>query len=74
MVKQAAILYQGVLYKGDRHRNIISNHKHIPLKNGEEGFITTSGLFLDREKAAKLAFTLGQIKKPKKKLISEDLY
>jgi hypothetical protein len=74
VIKQAAILYNGVIFKGDRHRNIISANKHLPLKNGVEGFITTQGLFLDRENAAKVAYMTGQIKKRKIKLISEDLY
>jgi len=73
-IKQAAILYNGIIFKGDRHRNIIAQHKHIPLKNGTEGFITSSGLFLNREEAAKIAYMTGQIKKQKQKLISEDLY
>jgi hypothetical protein len=74
VIKQAAILYNGVIFKGDRHRNIISANKHIPLKNGIEGFITTQGLFLNREEAAKIAYMTGQIKNKKLKLISEDLY
>jgi hypothetical protein len=73
-IKQAAILYNGVVFKGDRHRNIIAQHKHIPLNRGMEGFITSQGLFLNREEAAKIAYQTGQIKKPKQKLISEDLY
>jgi len=73
-IKQAAILYNGVVFKGDRHKNIISSHKHIPLNKGTEGFITSSGMFVGREEAAKIAYMTGQIKKPKQKLISEDLY
>lgn len=73
-IKQAAILYNGVLFKGDRHRNIISKYKHLPLNKGIEGFVTSHGLFVDREQAAKIAYSTGQIKKPKQKLISEDLY
>lgn len=73
-IKQAAILYNGVIFKGDRHRNIIAANKHIPLNKGEEGFITSSGMFLNRKEAAKIAYMTGQIKKPKQKLISEDLY
>jgi len=73
-IKQAAILYNGVVFKGDRHRNIIAAHPHIPLKNGKEGFVTSSGMFLGREESAKIAYMTGQIKSKKKKLISEDLY
>lgn len=73
-IKQAAILYNGVVFKGDRHRNIISNYPHVNLKQGKEGFLTSSGMFLDRVEAAKIAYMTGQIKSKKKKLISEDLY
>ena len=75
MIKQAAIRYNGVIFIGKRHRDIVANApKHLDLKHGEEGFVTTQGLFLDREKAAMVALMCGQIKRPKKKLISEDLY
>lgn len=74
MIKAAAILYQGVLYKGKRHRFIIDENKHVNLKKGQEGFITSQGLFVDREQAAKIAHSAGQIKKAKKRLISEDLW
>lgn len=74
MIKAAAILHQGIIYKGRRHREIISDNKHINLKNGEEGFITSSGLFVSREQAARIAHTNGQIKRPKKSLKSEDLW
>lgn len=73
-IKQAAILYNGVVFNGDRHRNIIANHPHINLKQGTEGFVTSSGMFLGRGEAAKIAYMTGQIKSKKKKLISEDLY
>lgn len=75
MIKQAAIYHQGTVYVGDRHRNIISTYKPtIDLSKAEQGFITSNHLFVSREEAAKIALACGQIKKPKKKLISEDLY
>lgn len=75
MIKQAAILYNGVVFKGDRHRNIISNNKHLcDLKKGQEGFVTSAGMFVNREMAATIARQCGQITSKKKKLISEDLY
>ena len=74
MIKQAAIKYNGVLFKGKRHRDIIAAYPHIDLKKGEDGFITTAGMFLNREESANIAYMLGQIKSKKKKLISEDLY
>jgi hypothetical protein len=74
MIKQAAILHNGILYKGKRHREIIDANKWANIKKGQEGFVTSSGLFVDREEAAKIAYMTGQIKKPKKRLISEDLW
>jgi len=74
MIKQAAILYNGVVFKGDRHRNIIGEYKHLPLHKGEEGFLTTAGMFVNREVAATIARQCGQITSKKKKLVSEDLY
>jgi len=74
MIKQAAILHNGILYKGKRHRNIIEENQHINLKKGEEGFVTGNGMFVNREEAAKIALVNGQIKRPKKSLKSEDLW
>ena len=74
MIKQAAILYNGILYKGRRHREIVDANKQVNLRQGQEGFVTSSGLFVDREQAGKIAYSAGQIKRPKKRLISEDLW
>lgn len=38
------------------------------------GFITTQNRFVDREEAAEIAFSAGQIASPKTELHSEDLY
>lgn len=76
MIKEAAILKNGIIYTGKRH-NIILCDKSRPfqfLQNGEQGFITDKGEFLNREDAAKHAFQCGQIKVEKKRLLSEDLY
>jgi hypothetical protein len=74
MIKAAAILHNGIIYKGKRHREIIEQNKQANLKEGQEGFVTKNGMFVDREQAAKIALSAGQIKRPKKKLISEDLW
>ena len=74
MIKQAAILYNGVVFKGDRHRNIIAQNKNIPLHKGEDGFLTSAGMFVNREVAATIARQCCQITSKKKKLVSEDLY
>jgi hypothetical protein len=74
MIKAAAILHNGIQYTGKRHREIIEANRHVNLKKGQEGFVTSSGLFVDREQAAKIAHVNGQIKTPRKKLKSEDLW
>jgi len=76
IIDQAAIWNNGVIYKGKRHKDIFMNApQHLNIrKGGIEGFVTTSGMFLDREEAADLAFRMGQIKSPVEKLKSEDLY
>ena len=40
----------------------------------EQGFLTNTNRFVDREEAAKIAFDYGQIKEETKRLFSEDLY
>ena len=76
VIEQAAILNNGIIYKGKRHKEIImSAPKHLNIKKGGiEGFVTTSGLFLDRKEAADLAFEMGQISEPVDSLKSEHLY
>lgn len=76
VIEQAAILKNGIIYKGKRHKDIImSTPKHINIrKGGTDGFVTTSGVFLDRKQAAKLAYQMGQIKKMVFELESEHIY
>lgn len=76
VIDQAAILSNGILYKGKRHKDICINApKHLNIrKGGIEGFVTTSGVFLDRKQAAKLAYEAGQISEPVESLKSEHLY
>lgn len=74
MIKQAAILQHGLIYKGHRHRDIYAKHKNLNRKECEEGFVTNAGMFVDRKTAAQIAFTTGQIKRNKQKLVSEDIY
>lgn len=75
MITFAAIRYNGVIYKGKRHEIIVKNAKPFAdISKGDEGFLTKSGAFVSREMAAKIALRCGQIKKPKQRLISEDLW
>ncbi len=71
MILAAAIRKNGVTLIGKRH-HLIPN-----LCGGEQGFITTDGIFLDRKKAAKHALECGQIKElkyQKNELFSEELW
>lgn len=76
VIQQAAIWNNGIVYKGKRHKDIVmSQPKHINIrKGGIEGFVTTSGIFLDRKEAAKVAYQCGQISEPVEELKSEHLY
>lgn len=71
----------GFVIGGFRHNNIIgafpTNNKH--RNDGKEyktiqGFITSCGRFVNREKAAKIAYESGQIREQVKWLFSEELY
>ena len=46
----------------------IEAREHIEDKDVKRGFVTNTGKFVDREKAAKIAKKAGEIKKPVKKL------
>lgn len=71
----------GFIIGGFRHNNIIGV---LPINNihrndGKEykttqGFITSTGRFVDRKEAAVIAYNSGQIKEQVKQLFSEDLY
>jgi len=75
-IEQAAIWNNGIIYKGKRHKDIVMNApKHLNIrKGGIEGFVTTSGIFLDRKEAAEVAYQCGQIPEPVEELKSEHLY
>ena len=71
----------GFVIGGFRHNNIIgafpTNNKH--RNDGKayrttQGFITSCGRFVTREKAAVIAYNACQIKEQVKRLFSEDLY
>jgi hypothetical protein len=77
MIVQAAIRKDGKVYTGRRHHNILNSV--VPfgsLKNGEQGFVTDDGTFVNRIEAARIAIECGQIKELSHPpyLYSEDLY
>lgn len=78
-IKSAAIIHNGKTWTGYRHHLIIRDivqmlGPEVAPVNGEEGFITGGGEFVDRKMAAKIAFEAGQIPLPHKTLYSEDIF
>lgn len=71
---------KGVVLCGHRHTGIIHQHvillgkKQSEMGKYEQGFITNTNRFVNREEAAIIAFLSSQINEPKKQLFSEDLY
>ena len=75
----------GIVVGGWRHGNCITMlHEMFPnrdyiLNNKDDkttiqGFLTSKGMFVDREEAGKIAFEAKQISAPNDYLFSEDLY
>jgi len=63
MISEAAIQIGGKTYKGRSHGDIILRLPHnIDIDTRIEGFVTDSGLFLDRRKAYDHAAKCGQVK------------
>lgn len=84
-VHQPKNIKTGFVVCGQRHSNCIHtfalmagfpyDENGLKLKQTEEqGFITNTNMFVDREQAAEIALNAGQIKKPIRLLHSEDLY
>ena len=81
MISEAAIRYNGVIYTGCDHAEAIEvmKVKLSPLPptikriDGEEGFVTESGKFLNRTEAAKHAFACKQTKVLLEKLHSKNV-
>jgi hypothetical protein len=44
------------------------------MNTEEQGFLTNTDRFVNRQEAAQIAFESGQIKEETKRLFSEDLY
>lgn len=74
MIKTEAILKNGKIYIGDSHGKM-QKDKSRPkgyLNDGTLGYITDTGEFVNRIKAAKIAFDCGQIHEPIGILLSID--
>jgi hypothetical protein len=77
MIIKAAIRKDGIIYIGKRHYNILGTVLPFGyLRDGNQGFVTDTGEFVDRIEAARIAIECGQIKELKwpPNLYSEDLY
>jgi len=78
-VVSAAIKWDGKIYAGRRHCDVISGlikeRVLIDALNCDYGFLTNEGRFVDRFQASKIALEAGQIQKERvdRQLYSEDL-
>ena len=75
-IVEAAIQQNGQVYTGHKHYMIMQKiYKETgEMITGVEGFVTSTGRFVTRAEAARIAFKAGQIKLPKTELNSDDLY
>lgn len=73
-IESAAIKTEdGEILTGTSHGNILMSC-YLPIgKNNQEGFVTDTGEFVDRQKAADIAFEAGQTKEHKGTLYSYHL-
>jgi hypothetical protein len=75
MIKEAALRKKdGSIFTGTSHGNILFKNDDVNLIGAEEGFVTDKDEFVDRFRAAEIAFECKQIPKPQNKLFSVDLY
>ncbi len=79
MIAASAVrMDDGKIYIGKRHHDCIklamATGYYTRVNQGQQGFITDADVFLTREEAAKIAYSLGQVPYKKKKLYSEDLW
>ena len=66
-----------LIYCGHRHNNILWQGNHVSRNPYHQGFLISSGMFVSREIAGKIAIESGQIKElqySNTDLFSEDLY
>lgn len=66
-----------LIYCGLRHNNILWQGTHVSRNPHHQGFLTSTGRFVDRKLAATIAKNAGQIENlqfSSTELFSEDLY
>jgi len=77
----AAIKYRDKIYRGAIHSDAAENAAHETgaasrdvIYESRPGFITTTGRFVDRDEATKIAAKTGQLEEGQTKLFGEDLF
>lgn len=80
-VHQPRNIKTGFVVCGRRHHNCFTTvamlmgiRKERPTKEEVQGFLTNKDRFVDRYEAAQIALASGQIKEPKERLFSEDVW
>ena len=74
-IEYAAIKKGNRIFTGRRHHEIIRDNRAFDVGHGgEQGFVTDTGRFVDRAKAADIAYAAGQILEKKVRLFSEDIF
>lgn len=63
-----------LIYCGHRHNNILWQGEHVPRSPYNQGFLTSTGRYVDRKEGMQIALDNLQIPKSKHMLYSEDLY
>jgi hypothetical protein len=79
-IERAAVRVGGVVYqvpRPERHHHAIrlaiaAGAEYVT--QGEQGFVTSTGRFVERRDAADIAYRAGQIEQPRVALYSEDLW
>ncbi len=84
-IESAALLVNGEVWtlpQPTRHHTLIQAWASAHWKDGkpgripehDQGFVTSSGRFVERDEAARIAYAAGQIDAPKAGLFSEDVW
>ncbi len=76
ITQPACKLADGTLKTGSSHGSIIANNSiqgGSRIEKCNEGFLTSTGRFVDRKEAAQIAYAAGQIEEPMDRLSSDYL-
>jgi len=78
-IKHAAVVSEsGWVFIGKCHADCFHKMHHLTVKSSQkaanQGFVTSTGRYVDRHEGAKLAYAAGQVDKLASHLFSEDLW